>query len=367
MGTEMEEAGTALLSLPAGFPVHDLEVVGKQLVEAEVCIPGYIPPEVGFLSTAALCYERALGVRTVLLPDRNVVSRMAQLAAGHPVAGNEQLRLAAALLGLCQCHDIEIEPGVAFHELAHRQGNEAAVSELRLFRLADSAHAQETLNFALRRTPTLELRPVESSDEPGDLARPLKRWNRNYVIAHRIVELEGKPMKPLQRVLELMDWMAQHFTFGAPGALLAMLYLAPNSPPRKGVFKKRNSHDREAAIAGIRNAAWDLTQLSDLTAKINAQGEQGQTRYIFATFDEHLRLQASLILKYGTGLEPLAGLANALSAWWPKKEAVELAMALSRHLERVHAPEWKREVPLTYERVMSLICESEHRVRQPLP
>ncbi|ALV07725.1 hypothetical protein [Roseateles depolymerans] len=365
MAFESSELHTTWLRLPEGFPVDDLEVVGQQLTDAGICIPGYLPPEMGLLSTAALCYEHAHGVQMVLLPDRNVVSRMAQLAAGETVVGNEQRRLAAALLGLCQCHDIEIEPGAAFHELAHREGNDVALNELRLFRLADSAHAQETLDVALGRSPTLRLRPVDLPGPPdGDLSRPLRRWNRNYVIALRILELEAKPLTPLQRVKELMDWMVSDFTFGAPGALLAMVFLAPNSPPKKDVFKNRHSTDREAAIRGVRNAAWDLTQLSDFTAKVNAEGEEGQTRYLFATFDKHLRLQANLIFQYGTDLDSLSGLADALSAWWPRNDAIALSDALRRHLERVHAPGWRREVSLTYERVMELIRDGEERVRR---
>ena len=174
-------------------------------------------------------------------------------------------------------------------------------------------------------------------------------------------------MRPLDRVMTLMDWMVNEFTFGAPGALLAVLYLAPNSPPKKGVFKKRNPPDREAAIAGVRNAAWDLTQLSDLTAKVNAQAEHGVKRYIFATFDELLRTQAKLVFKYGTGDAPLTDLAEALSAWWPSGEARQLAKTLDLHLARVAAPGWAREVQLTYQTVVDLIRESEERVRRTVP
>jgi hypothetical protein len=105
------------------------------------------------------------------------------------------------------------------------------------------------------------------------------------------------------------------FIFGAPGALLAMLYFALNSPPKKGGFKNRNSRDREVALAGIRNAAWDLTQLSDLTAKVNAQADRGMKRYIFATFDAHLLRQAKLIFKYGVGDAPLTDLADEDFCW----------------------------------------------------
>ena len=361
-----EDGSKAMFMLPFDFPLEYLAILHSELNDANIYVPGFIPSSAGVFNTDALLHEASHGTRTVLLPDRNVVSRMAQLADGRSIEGNEQLRLAAALLGVCQCFNIEVESSVAFHELAHKSGNDVAWEELTRFRLSDSALAHEAIAVAMRRRPVMQLRG--QSDNPGltsaDLAKPLRRWNRNYIIALKILELEEEQaLTPLSRVLSLMDWMASDFMFGAPGALLAMVYLAPNSSPKKRVFKDRNSADREAALAGVRNAAWDLTHLSDFIERVNKEGLTGKTRFIFASFDRHLLTMARLIFSHGTEESSEGGFTKALAAWWPEQDAARLNEALFGHLGRVAAPTWKREVELKFERIQALIREGEDRVR----
>lgn len=328
-----------------------------------MCVPGYIPPDVGLFSTQGMLHAEASSIRTTLLPDRNVVSRMAQLGQERVVTGDEQLRLSAALLGFCQCFDVEIEPSIAYHELAHKQGNSSAWAELPAFRLADSAHAQETLNVALGRTTVLRTRGTPPhAPFAGDLALPLRNWRRNCVVAHKIVELEFTAIPPRQRALALLDWMTNDFLFGGPAALAAFVYFAPKSPPKKKVFKDLRSANREAAVAGVRNAAWDLAHLSDFISKVNSAGEAGTTRYIFASFDKFLRLIANLSLDHTTESNP-AGLAGALSAWWPEEDAWTLADALFRSFEVVSSPEWKEKPAITNEALEAMAHDAERRLR----
>jgi hypothetical protein len=357
------ERMTVFYGLPADFPIDDLDEIGEQLTKAEICVPGFIPPDIGMFALEALPYAQSEGAETVLLPDRNVVSRMAQLADGRSVEGDEQLRLAAAMLALSQCFNVEIEPSCAFHELAHKSGNEIAYEELRRFRVADSAHALATIAVALGRNQTLALRPVERKDVTHDLAKPLRRWNRNYIISLKIVELEHEDMTSLERVIALLHWMRDEFMFGAPAALLAMTYLAPNSAPKKRVFKDRNSVDREAAIAGVKNAAWDVTHLSDFIKRVNDDGCTGKKNYIFVSFDKHLRSMARLMFENGTELSDRNGFVRALSAWWPETDAERLVQKLFDIQGQVTAPDWNRAVSLTYERVLELIAEGEAKIR----
>jgi hypothetical protein len=357
----MHESNFSVATLPADFPLDDLALIGKQLEEAGLCVPGYVPPEVGLFATQGMLFAEATSLRTILLPDRNVVSRMAQLGQGRTVTGDEQLRLAAALLGFCQCFDVEIEPSIAYHELAHKQGNVSAWDELPAFRLADSAHAQETLNVALGRSTVLRTRGTPPHAHfAGDLALPLRKWRRNYVIAHKIVELEFTALKPLQRALQLLDWMTNDFLFGGPAALTAFVYLAPNSPPKKKVFKDLRSPNREAAVAGVRNAAWDMAHLSDFIFRVNAEGESGRTRYIFASFDKFLRLIANLSLAHATEWNPV-GLAGALSAWWPEQDASVLAHALFRSVEQVSSPEWNKKPPISTVMLETMVNDAEQK------
>ena len=54
--------GSMLVVLPEGFPLDDIDAVGAQLEEAGLCVPGFIPAEVGLFSTAGMFYEGALGI-----------------------------------------------------------------------------------------------------------------------------------------------------------------------------------------------------------------------------------------------------------------------------------------------------------------
>jgi hypothetical protein len=102
-------------------------------------------------------------------------------------------------------------------------------------------------------------------------------------------------------------------------ALLACLYFAPQSPPRRGLLKQLKSTDRERAIAGARNAAWDITYLSDFGRRIN-EAAGGPVRYLLASMDKSVHLLAQALLAYGVnGLQPDA-MARGLGRWWPRLE-----------------------------------------------
>ncbi len=207
--------------------------------------------------------------------------------------------------------------------------------------------------------------PTNSSPIPTGLAKPLRAWLRNYACALKILELERADLKPVARALTLMDWMATDFRFGASAALLSLVYLAPNSAPRKGAFKNNSSADREAALEGARNAAWDLTHLSEFVGRVNQQSEAGgSTRYIFASFDKLLRRLARYAFDFGAEPGKPDLLATALSEWWPAGDASALSEALFGHLQRLSAPDWKQRDGLSVAELQQYVAEGEEKVRR---
>lgn len=59
-----------LVALPADFPREDLLQVAAILEQADVFVPGFIPPEVGLYDITAHVYAAMLDGKTlVLLPD----------------------------------------------------------------------------------------------------------------------------------------------------------------------------------------------------------------------------------------------------------------------------------------------------------
>lgn len=303
---------------------------------AGVFTPGYAPPTVGLCHPDGFLYSHSFqGQSTILLPDRNIASRFAQIAMGKPAT--EDLRLVAAVKAFCHFLDILVEPSVAFHELAHKQGNFRANEELAWFRIGDNGDAFTWLDYALGRIDRLPQPANEPGVDSHDLAFPLRRWRRNYIVALKIAELELSTLTNIQRMLALLDWMHNDFIVAGPAAMLACIYFAPNSPPRGGLLKRLNSPDRQRALDGVKNAAWDITHLSDFIKKVNEADGNG-TRYLFASSDKALHVMAKFLFEFGVDSPDLRPMVDGLSAWWPVDQAIAIAERFARLIEEAEDP-----------------------------
>lgn len=312
--------------LPPDFPYRELRALGEMLEADGVFVPGYRPPPVGLCHPDAFIFEAQFEkTQTVLLPDRNIASRMAKIVAGVPM--DATLRKIAAIKAFCHFLDIQIEPAIAFHELAQTQGNEAANLELARFRDADNADPHPWLDLAFGDLDALNPMEPQRSPESHDLAFPLRRWQRNYIAALRIAELELSGRPKLNRMLDLLSWMRDEFIIAGPAALLACIYFAPNSPPRKGLFKQLRSPKRLRALDGVRNAAWDLTHLSEMVRKVN-EANSSPIRLLFASFDEGLRNLAGLLFTVSAEEFSEVLLFEALIPWWSRADAAPIANSL---------------------------------------
>lgn len=329
-----------LVKMPADFPMQGVMDIGDYLQQKDVLVADYPDPNSNaYFAGHYLGIARLNGIQTILLPDRNVVSRMAQVAKGLSL--DEHKRNAAAILAFAQCLDIQIEPSVAFHELAFNEGTQAALDELSWFRIADNGNPHEWLAAGLGkldRIPTVGTPPAVAQ---LDLAKPLKRWRRNYVVAMKIGELElnGK-LNAIQKATALVEWMRDDFILAGPAAMLAFLYFAPKSPPRKGLLKSIQSNNREEALAGAKNAAWDITYLSDFARRIDEGSESQQTQYIFATFDKRLRDLARFVIGEHEEMSANESLAKSFERWWPAKDAERIADLWASCVARTRSPDW---------------------------
>lgn len=351
-----EEIERALF-LPPDFPYPELLMLAQFLKDADILTPGYIPPPVGLYHPDGFIYEKNFeDIKTVILPDRNVASRFAQIAEGRIV--NDSLRPVASLLAFAHFLDIEIEPSIAFHELAHKQGNSVAHKELGWLRQADNADAHAKMDVALGKTNRLVgLHQPPSLDELN-LAKPIRRWRRNYIVTLKIGELELAGLPSLNRILTLLDWMHQDFIVAGPAAMLACVYFAPNSPPRKGLLKQLHSPDRTKAIDGAKNAAWDITHLSDFVNRVNSAGN-GSTRYLFASQDKNLHYIARSLFDFGGDGIQQNNIVSELSKWWPKKHAQVIAERINSLFSSFDNPERAANRPQALSFVDDLIKRGE--------
>ncbi|MFQ2049226.1 hypothetical protein ACK34J_09795 [Aeromonas veronii] len=348
------------IEIPDDYPVQGILDIGAYLQQIDVLVPDYPDPDSEVYFVGHYLGVRQLeGTNTVLLPDRNVVSRMARVAKGEPL--DVHGRNAAAILAFAQCLDIDIEPSIAFHEMAFNEGNQSALEELAWFRVADNGNPHEWVAVGLEQLDRIHTVGIPSTVEYMDLAKPLRRWRRNYIVALKMGELElNRELNAMQKVTALLEWMRDDFILAGPAAVLAFLYFAPNSPPRKGLLKSLKSADRLAALAGAKNAAWDITYLSDFARRITEENEVQQKRYIFATFDKRLRDLARLVIGENEEMGKDGGLEYSFARWWPTKDAKKIASLWSSCLARTRNQEWWAQYNNQPDYVDELIARGEY-------
>lgn len=325
------------VTLDPDFPLADVEAIASRLDASGGVRPGFIPPSVGALNLGAVFYAQHEGWSLVVLPDRNLVSRMARIAKDGTLAKRDKpTQLACDLMAFCQAMELQLEPSIACHELAACDGNAIAREELGWFRAADKGgRAQEWIDLAIGRCEKVELAEADPP-ELADLAFPLRRWRRNYIVCLKIAALDLQPGAPLDKALELLRWMYEDFQIAGPAALLALFYLAPANSHR-GLMRGLRSPNRQKALAGVRNTAWDVTQLSDFIARVDG-AEAERRRYFFATADEGLATLAPALF---SSLDPADGghtLADILKNVWPDAQARRLANALKHYTENQDDP-----------------------------
>lgn len=359
----MTEAVTHyVVQFEEGFPRAEVEALGAELMAAGILAPGFIPPPAGLLRLEAIVYAKdEQGYDTVVLPDRNLVSRMARVARdGHAELRDKTTRSAVALMAYCQALQVLIEPSIAFHELGFVSGNSIARKELAWFRAADRGAMLDWVALAAGQKDRVALGdPANLSDL--DFEKPLMRWRRNYVVALKAAQLELTPATaPIERAMALLEWMDKDFLLAGPAALFVSMYYGPKAA-RAGLFKQLRSPDRQAAIDGARNAAWDMTHLSDFVVRVTKAEEQ-RRRYIFASGDLSLVRVASRLFLGPGPVDGLPSLEQGLQEWWPNQDAQRLAEAVFARFDLERFKDRPLPNPPT-ESVDSLIASGEAFVR----
>ncbi|WP_025030630.1 hypothetical protein [Nitratireductor aquibiodomus] len=349
--------------IAGNFPLEDYEKLADFLIASEVLVPAFIPAEVGLLSLDAVTYASHVDkLQTVFVPDRNIVSRLVKVVRDGGVGKRDvPTQVALTTLAVAQTANFLIDPSISFHEYGHSQGNTAANRELSLFRVADHADARQWIDLALGRrdnfVPTIPAPAVESVD----LAFPLHRWRRNYVAMLKVGELLLGDLKPVGKMAALLEWMERDFLIAAPAAVLAAYLFAP-IPKIGRAMKGIEAADRERAIAGIKNAAWDVTHISEVV-RMAREHEKVGNRYIFVTADRVLRLVADMVMRLSITLSAGDRLEGPLSTWWTKKQAKVIGDLLAQKVSMAAEIRPKYRVSFTRERLDEMTAEGEAKIR----
>lgn len=343
----------------------DLSKVAQMLRAADVFTPTFHAPETDIYDpTVYLEQKYRFKTETVLRLDRNVLTRILALARGKPPTNAH--RLAAAVLAFAQCAQIEIEPNLALYEVAHHDGNATAGSELALFRRADHVHPGYWAEIALGREDCLgELPEIAHRLKPEaktNFTMPLRRWRRNYILCLKLAELELGAGNATERLRAFVRWSYHEFLLGGPALALAAHYLAPNAP-RKRLMKGLRSADRERALEGIRNAAWDLSIVSQWL--LDAEQQEKCYRLVLLTsFDAGVhRVARAVADTSSTGDVTESPLRRSLSHLWGSESGSRLAAEIEGFYENRNAPHRRINAGTNSITIDEFIAQGEARIR----
>jgi hypothetical protein len=311
-------------------PREDLNPVQDILRGIQPFVPGVFfedPYEVMSYVSRQLLWREEYYV----LVDRNLVTRWIGFVRGTRVCDNH--RAAAAVMLFAQAADLFIEPSIAFYEVADIADTNEVNQEIDAFYTAEEATPQAWADIALGRTEIL-LIPAPEMRRPRkffDLSRPLYHWRRNYVLALKIASLHLERGNPEQMMTRLLDWMYRDFLIGGPAVQLASYYFAPGAP-RKKLLKSIESNDRERAIQGVKNAAWDLTLISEWLRRVKESADPEQKRlWLLATLDASVRNMARDVISFDDADNDLDHLEKAFAKVWNQQASSRLAKLLHRY------------------------------------
>ncbi len=268
------------------------------------------------------------GIPIYALFDRNLMSRIVQLASGrhvdHSAAGSVTDRVASACMAFLITAEVQIEPNISLYELAESQENSNAKEELAWFRISDHVHPQAYLEVALGRAPgihpdlidkaatTVKLKHKDSANV--NFAMPLRHWRRHRCILTKIAHLERSNLSGEEKLYQLIAWSVSPGYFDAVALSFAILLFGRNTPGR--MLKYARSNNLERCFSGIRNVAWDLTYISFWVSE--ACKSEDERIWIFCTND---RVCAELA-KASVGNEN--DIESLFKNNWNRSEAVRL-------------------------------------------
>jgi hypothetical protein len=191
---------------------------------------------------------------------------------------------------------------------------------------------------------------------------PIRRWRRNYILCLKLAEIELQGGTAKEKLRIFLHWAYEEFLLGGPAIALAVHYFAPNAP-RKGLMKGLQSDDRERALDGVRNAAWDLSILSEWLRYIEQQ-ERDYRLVLLTTFDAWVHRIARAISDTTDPDEELdKPLRLALSRFWGSEAGSKVASEIEGYYGNREAPHRRLNNPSNLITIDTFISNGEAQIR----
>jgi hypothetical protein len=258
------------------LPPDNVIALQGLLRESNCFVPSFVGADPYSVETYIAEYARRQ-TETTFLFDRNLYSHVVALAKGSKAS--EKTRFAAAVMAFASCANTQVEPNLAIYEGSASRGRRAWKRDLEIFHRADDIHPANWASLALgyaerfdRRIPGKRLR--SDAAKRFDPTADLRLYAFVYPIVLKMAITSRAGGRPDKKMIELLDWMYYCWHFSAPATLLATEALSHDPP--KDVFKNSGSRDRKRALAGVKNAAWDLVYITAWFDRIKGQSRTNQ-------------------------------------------------------------------------------------------
>jgi len=163
--------------------------------------------------------------------------------------------------------------------------------------------------------------------------------------------------------MTLLDWMHHEYFLSGQVAIMACLYFGPVNAPKAGLMKSLRSSDRERAIDGAKNAAWDALYLSKLISIVN-EAAGGPKRYLYASLDRKARLIARMALAFGSDGPHHGVMTRMLLEWWSLGDAEQIANKLVEAATDLDSPVMHEKRNRAALAKMDTIARGESLLRQ---
>jgi len=284
------------------IPCRDLKSIASVLRERSA-LCGVINLSANWYDPMWYAEEQGLHAMTfTLLLDRNIYSLAVGLADGDDAEYTDSHRAAAAVLCFAHCCGLRTDYSIAVLEHELDSGDPRFSHELAKFRRVWASGAKSLATFALGGSACLTLAPG-SPDLPAELPelsevhRP-DAWQLDYGCALKIASLmlDSGFADDTDRMVAYLRWCHDEFFFSAGPTVYGSLALSPRRKPR--MFKNLRGTDGERAMRGIRNAAWDMTLISEWEER-QAKLSTTKNHHLICSFDEAITDVASAVMSQG--------------------------------------------------------------------
>lgn len=237
---------------------------------------------------------RTRGLEPRALIDLNVGLDMADIADGAKTSPSR--RLAAALITFLAMTETQIDFGIPLVECAASSSLDRARKVYALIRRTDNAPAHLLAQFALHQIdcipcsafPAIDTAAAETFQ--GKIEMPFRQ---DYAALLKIMSLHNGKQEGVLKFRDFIDWCLRDYLLGACNTLFALIFFSPRPGPN--MLKQKGKVSRDERIAGLRNAAWDLSIVHAWADRARRRIDQREAWFL-ASFDRSLRLIADALM-----------------------------------------------------------------------